>query len=84
VGHPHVEQLRAKASPEAEFYRHADVQMRQLRDDLRRHELKDVVDRYRADCIPLLQQRLDAVVTWWRWAWGTASTRVHSPTPSTH
>jgi hypothetical protein len=29
-----------------------------------------VFDRYRADCIPQLQRRIDALDTWRRWAWG--------------
>ncbi len=45
--------------------------MRQLREALRRHELSELFDRYTAiDRIPHLQQRLDALDTWWRFAKG--------------
>jgi hypothetical protein len=44
--------------------------MWQLREELRGHELDDVLDRYRGDRVPQIEQRLDALDTWWRFANG--------------
>ena len=45
--------------------------MRRLRDALRSHETAELFERYKTtDRIPHLQERLDALDTWWRFANG--------------
>jgi hypothetical protein len=65
-----LEQLQAQASPDVECYHQAHHEMRQLREAVRRQELSELFDRYGCDRIPQLQQRLDALDTWWRFATG--------------
>jgi conjugative relaxase-like TrwC/TraI family protein len=65
------EQTQATISPDVDRYHHASDQVRDLREALRGHRTSELFDRYTTtDRIPHLQQRLDAVDTWWRFAKG--------------
>jgi conjugative relaxase-like TrwC/TraI family protein len=64
-------QLQAEASPDVDRYHHAWHQVRDLRDALRSHGTRELLDRYTiTDRIPHLHHRLDALDTWWRFAKG--------------
>ena len=66
-----LEQTQASISPDVDRYHHAGQQVRDLRDALRSHDTAELFDRYTTtDRIPHLQERLDALDTWWRFAKG--------------
>jgi conjugative relaxase-like TrwC/TraI family protein len=70
-GNHTLEQTHASISPNVERYHHARHRVRELRDALRSHGALELLDRYgTTDRIPHLQQRLDALDTWWRFAKG--------------
>ncbi len=66
-----LEQTQASISPDVDRYHRACHQVRDLREALRSHETSELLDRYSTtDRIPHLQERLDALDTWWRFANG--------------
>jgi hypothetical protein len=66
-----LEQAQVTSSRDVERYHHASHQVRDLREELRGHEASELFDRYSTtDRIPHLQERLDALDTWWRFAQG--------------
>ena len=66
-----LEQVQASISPDVDRYHHAGQQVHDLRDALRSHDTAELLDRYTTnDRIPHLQERLDALDTWWRFANG--------------
>ena len=67
----HLEQPEASISPDVDRYFETGREMRQLREELRSHETAELFARYKTvDRIPHLQERLDALDTWWRFANG--------------
>jgi conjugative relaxase-like TrwC/TraI family protein len=65
-----LHQLQVEATPDVERYHHATRQLRELTDAVRSDRALQLLDRYTVDLIPDLQQRLDALDTWWRFAHG--------------
>ena len=66
-----LDQLQQHTSPDVDRYHHARHQVHDLSDELRHHATRELLDRYlTTDRIPQLQQRLDALDTWWRFATG--------------
>jgi conjugative relaxase-like TrwC/TraI family protein len=64
-------QTQTSISRDVDRHHHAWHQVRDLRDELRSHETTELLDRYTTmERIPHLQQRLDALDTWWRFAQG--------------
>jgi conjugative relaxase-like TrwC/TraI family protein len=67
----HLGQVQASTSPDVGHYHNAWRQVRELSEARRSHEMLEVLDRYTTvDRIPRLQDRLDALDTWWRFAKG--------------
>jgi hypothetical protein len=66
-----LEQVQAQASPDVDRYHHARQQVHDLSDELRHQNTRELLDRYTTtDRIPHLQERLDGLDTWWRFASG--------------
>jgi hypothetical protein len=67
----HLAQVEAAVSTDVEHYHQTRQHADDLRDALRRHDLLAVFDHHTApEQVPHLQQRLDALDTWWRFATG--------------
>jgi conjugative relaxase-like TrwC/TraI family protein len=66
-----LEQVQASIAPDVERYHQALQRVRELGESRRSHWTLEVFDRYTTlDRIPYLQERLDALDTWWRFAKG--------------
>jgi conjugative relaxase-like TrwC/TraI family protein len=66
-----LDQLQQDTSPDVDRYYHARHQVHDLSDELRHHSTRELLDRYTTtDRITQLRERLDALVTWWRFATG--------------
>ena len=66
-----LEQLQQHTSPDVDRYHDARHQVHDLSDELRHQNTRELLDRYTTtDRIPHLQERLDALDTWWRFATG--------------
>jgi conjugative relaxase-like TrwC/TraI family protein len=66
-----LDRLQQQTSPDIDHYHRARHQVHDLGDELRHQATRDLLDRYTTtDRIPLLQQRLDALDTWWRFTNG--------------
>jgi hypothetical protein len=64
------EQVRADTGPDVERYHQAWNHLDQLHDELRNQHALALLDRWTTRSIPQLEQRLDALDTWQRWAIG--------------
>jgi hypothetical protein len=74
-----LDQLHQHTSPDVDRYHHARQQVDQLSDEFRHHARWELLDRYATtDRIPELNERLDALDTWWRFAKATRSTSTCS------